>query len=173
MDLRYPIGKYTPVPFSQEEKLNCLIDIAQLPNLLEAALLNLDAAQLETPYRDGGWTVAQVAHHLVDSHTNCFARVKLVLTEENPVIRPYDEDAWVRQGDGILPVNNATTLLHALHQRLYLLLKAVPDSAWEQRTYIHPDSGQHSLWFLMGLYAWHGKHHVAHINSLRERMGWH
>ena len=171
MDLKYPIGKYAPVQYSVEEKRDRLIDIAQLPNMLEAALLNLDAEQLDTPYRDGGWTVAQVAHHLVDSHTNCLARVKLVLTEDNPTIRPYDEDAWVRQADSALPVNNATTLLHALHQRLYQLFKAVPDSNWEQ-TYVHPDSGQHSLWFLLGLYAWHGKHHVAHINTLRERMGW-
>jgi len=171
MDLRYPIGKYIPFPFSEEERRIRLIDIAQLPNMLEAALLNLDASQLETPYREGGWTVAQVAHHLVDSHTNCLARVKLALTEENPVIRPYDEDAWVRQADSALPVNNATTLLHALHQRLYLLFNTVSNSDWE-RTYVHPQSGQHSVWFLLGLYAWHGKHHVEHINKLRERMGW-
>lgn len=171
MDIRYPVGKYSPVSFSEDEKKERLIAIAQLPNLLEAALLNLDADQLNTPYRDGGWTVAQVAHHLVDSHTNCFARVKLVLTEDNPTIRPYDEDAWVRQADSSLPVNNATTLLHALHQRLFLLFKNVPGTDWE-RTYVHPDSGQHTLWFLLGLYAWHGKHHVAHINELRRRMNW-
>lgn len=167
MDARYPIGKYSPVPFSEEEKRDRLIDIAQLPNMLEAALLNLDEAQLHTPYRDGGWTVAQVAHHLVDSHINCLVRVKLALSEENPTIRPYDEGAWVVQADANLPVNNATTLLHALHQRLYRLFKEVPDNAWD-RTYVHPDSGQHTLWFLLGLYAWHGKHHVAHINGLRE-----
>ncbi len=171
MDIRYPIGKYVPQAFSEAEKRERLIDIAQLPGMLEAALLNLDAKQLATPYRDGGWTVAQVAHHLVDSHTNCYTRVKLVLTEANPVIRPYQEDDWVRLADEVLPVNNATTLLHALHQRLHLLFKAVPDSAWE-RTYVHPESGQHTLWFLLGLYAWHGRHHVAHINKLRERMGW-
>jgi DinB superfamily len=171
MDIRYPIGKYEPVPFSEEEKRERLLDIAQLPNMLEAALLNLDAAQLDIPYRDGGWTVAQVAHHLADSHTNCLVRVKLALTENNPTIRPYEEDAWVRQADCSLPVNNATTLLHALHQRLYLLFKSVTDTDWN-RTYVHPDTGQHTLWFLLGLYAWHGKHHVAHINKLRERMGW-
>ncbi len=171
MDLKYPIGKYSPVPFSEQEKRDRLADIAQLPNMLESALLNLDADQLNTPYREGGWTVAQVAHHLVDSHTNCFARVKLALTEENPVIRPYEENDWVQQADSSLPVNNATTLLHALHQRLYLLFKTVPDTDWE-RTYVHPDSGQHTLWFLLGLYAWHGRHHVAHINELRRRNNW-
>lgn len=171
MDLRYPIGKYQPVPFSEEVKRERLIDIAQLPNMLEAALINLDVAQLDTPYRDGGWTLAQVAHHLVDSHTNFFVRAKLALTEDNPTIRPYNEDMWVRQADSSLPVNNSTTLLHALHQRLYRLFSSVADAGWD-RTYVHPDSGQHTIWFLLGLYAWHGKHHVAHINGLRERMGW-
>jgi hypothetical protein len=171
MDLKYPIGIYEPTEYSADEKRKRLIDIAQLPNMLEAALQNLDTFQLETPYREGGWTVAQVTHHLVDSHINCFARFKLVLTEDNPFIRPYDEDAWVRQPDSQLPVNNATTLLHALHQRLYQLLNSVQDADWN-RTYVHPDSGQHSLWFLLGLYAWHGKHHVEHINSLRSRKGW-
>lgn len=171
MGPRYPIGKYQPRPFSEEVKREWLIDIAQLPNLLESALSNLDEAQLHTPYREGGWTVWEVAHHLVDSHVNCYNRVKLVLTEDNPTIRPYDEEAWVKQADVQLPINNATTLLHVLHQRLYYLFAAVPDTDWE-RAYTHPDSGQHTLWYLLGLYAWHGRHHVAHINSLRERMGW-
>ncbi|MCU0404692.1 MAG: putative metal-dependent hydrolase, partial [Chitinophagaceae bacterium] len=147
------------------------IDIAQLPNMVEAAISNLDAEQLHTPYREGGWTLWQVVHHLADSHINCLTRVKLVLTEENPIIRPYDENAWIHQADTLLPVNNATTLLHALHQRLYRLFNTVTDADWE-RKYIHPDTGQHTLWYLLGLYAWHGRHHVAHINGLRERMGW-
>lgn len=168
---QYPIGKYVPVPFSEEELRQRLIDIAQLPNLVEAAIQNLDAAQLDTPYREGGWTVAQVVHHIADSHANCFIRLKLALTEDNPVIKPYDENAWVLQADTSLPVNNATTLLHALHQRLYVILKNMSAEAW-QRSYVHPDSGQHDIWFLLGLYAWHGRHHVAHINSLRQRMGW-
>jgi uncharacterized damage-inducible protein DinB len=171
MDIRYPIGKYTPRTFSEALKQDWLIDIAQLPNMAEAVINNLDAAQLATPYREGGWTVAQVIHHLVDSHTNCFARVKLVLTEDNPTIRPYDEDAWVRLADSYLPVNNANTLLHALHRRLYELFKHIAEEDWN-RTYVHPDSGQHTLWHLMGLYAWHGRHHVAQIRALRESMNW-
>lgn len=171
MDLRYPIGKFLALPFSQETRSDWLVDIAQLPNMLEAALNNLDEAQLHTPYRQDGWTVWQVAHHLVDSHANCYARLKLALTEDNPTIMPYEEDLWVRQADAHLPINNATTLLHALHQRLYALFKSIPDGGWA-RTYVHPVSGQHTLWYLLGLYAWHGRHHVAHINCLRERMGW-
>jgi hypothetical protein len=171
MDYLYPIGKYAPHPFSEVLRKDWLIDIAQLPNMVEAAIHNLDEAQLHTPYRDGGWTLWEVVHHLADSHINCFTRVKLVLTEHNPIIRPYDENAWIRQPDSRLPINNATTLLHALHQRLFVLLSSVGEGEWG-RTYIHPDSGQHTLWYLLGLYAWHGRHHVAHINALRDRMGW-
>ena len=171
MDYRYPIGEYVPKPFSEVLRRERLIDIAQLPNLAEASILNLDEVQLNTPYREGGWTVAQVIHHLVDSHLNCYTRVKLALTEENPTIRAYEENDWILLPDARLPVNNATTLLHALHVRLTSILSSVSEKDFN-RTYVHPVSGQHSLWFLLGLYAWHGKHHVAQINALRERMGW-
>lgn len=171
-NLQYPIGRFKLQPFSENLKGAYLIEIAQLPTVLEAAISNLDASQLDTPYRPGGWTVAQVVHHLADSHINFYARVKLTLTEDKPIIRPYDENAWAQQADvKLLPVNNATTLLHALHQRLYILLKSVPDTGWQQ-PYVHPDSGEHTLWNLLGLYAWHGRHHVAHINTLRQQMGW-
>ncbi len=171
-DLRYPIGQYEPIPFNEDSKRQWLADIAQLPNMVEASIENLDAPQLDTPYRDGGWTVAQVVHHLSDSHINFFCRAKLTLTEINPLIKVYDEVAWINQADAEnLPVNNATTLLHALHQRIYLLFKLAGTEDWE-RTYTHSESGEHTLWYLLGMYAWHGRHHVAHINSLRERMGW-
>ncbi len=171
-DLRFPIGTYEPQPFSPEQKRRWLIDIAQLPAMLEAAVENLDAAQLHTPYREGGWTVHQVVHHVCDSHINSFCRMKLTLTEDNPTIKAYDENAWVLLADTDLPFNNALTILHALHQRMYTLLLNQPDEAW-QRTYVHSATGQqHTLWYLLGLYAWHGRHHVAHITSLRERMGW-
>jgi len=172
IDVKYPIGHYEPVPYQEEIKRQWLADIAQLPNLLEASIENLDAAQLATPYRDGGWTAAQVVHHLADSHINFFCRTKLTLTENNPLIKAYDEVSWINQPDAeILPINNATTLLHALHQRIYLLFKHATTEDWE-RMYTHSESGEHSLWYLLGMYAWHGRHHVAHINSLRERMGW-
>lgn len=172
MDLRYPIGEYEPKPFSEAQKKTWLIDLAQLPNMLEAAILNLDEAQLQTPYREGGWTVNQVVHHVADSHINAFCRMKLTLSEENPSIRPYEENDWIQQADVALPINISLTLLHALHLRMHALMRAVKDGEWE-RTYIHPASGkQFTLWYLLGTYAWHGRHHTAHINSLRERMGW-
>lgn len=171
-DIRYPIGTYQPQAFSHWQRQQWLIDIAQLPAMAEAAVHNLDAAQLHLPYRPGGWSIHQIVHHLADSHTNAWCRIKLVLTEDNPTIRPYHQDAWVQQADTLaLPINNATTMLHALHQRIYTLLKAVEGGTW-QRTYIHPESGQHTLWYLMGMYAWHGRHHVAQINRLREQQGW-
>ena len=171
-DLRYPLGKYKSLPFSAATKKQWLADIKYLPQLLENALLNLDEAQLYTPYREGGWTVQQLVHHIADSHINAFCRFKLGLTEENPVIRPYDEKKWAELHDINLPVNLSVTLLHALHARLYDLLSNLEESAWE-RTVIHPEHSQAmTLWYLLGSYAWHGRHHVAHITSLRDRMKW-
>lgn len=171
-DLRYPIGHYEPQPYSEVQKNQWLNDLAQLPNMVEAAVLNLDEAQLHTPYRDGGWTVQEVVHHIADSHINAFCRIKLTLTEDNPTIRPYEEKEWVKQADTALPINVSTTLLHALHLRMHALMSSVKDEGWK-RTYVHPATGkQADLWHLLGMYAWHGRHHVAHINALRERMGW-
>ena len=169
----YPIGKYEPKEFSHAQKQVWLTDLKFLPGLLENALLNLDEAQIQTPYRDGGWTVQQLVHHVADSHINAYCRFKLGLTELNPTIRPYDQDAWASLNDTQnLPVNISITLLHALHARWYAFLKDLPDEAWE-RTIFHPEQKKEiSLWHLLGMYAWHGLHHVAHITGLRERMGW-
>lgn len=171
-DQRYPIGKYEPQPFSTEQKEKWLADIKFLPEELERSIINLDAAQLQTAYREGGWTVQQLVHHVADSHMNAYTRFKLGLTEENPVIKPYDEKAWALLPDNDLPVNLSLTILHALHQRWYTAIRNVPDADW-QRTVVHPEHGREmSLWLLLGLYAWHGKHHTAHITSLRENRGW-
>lgn len=173
-DLRYPIGKYEPQPFSIVQKVEWLSDIKFLPVQLEAAVLNLDEAQLKTPYRDGGWTVHQLVHHLADSHMNAYIRFKLGLTEDNPSIKPYDEKLWAEMHDvQKLPVNISLTLLHALHARWFETLKYVADDEWNNRTVFHPEQKKTMrLWYLLGLYAWHSKHHVAHITSLRERNGW-
>lgn len=172
MDPRYPIGKYEPQPFSEAQKEKWLLDIKFLPEELERSLLNLDTVQLETPYRDGGWTVQQLVHHVADSHMNAYMRFKLGVTEENPTIKPYEEKLWAEQPDNQLPVNISITLLHALHQRWYTAIKHLKEADWN-RTVVHPEHGrQMSLWFLLGLYAWHGKHHTAHITSLRERNNW-
>jgi hypothetical protein len=172
-DLRYPIGKYIPQPFSEKQLQEWLIDIKNLPQHLENAVLNLDAAQLDTPYREGGWMVKQVVHHVADSHMNAYTRFKLGLTEDNPSIKPYDEVAWAEMKDSLeMPINISLTLLHALHSRWHYVLKDITEADL-QKTVFHPEHKKEmTLWFLLGMYAWHSRHHVAHITSLRERMKW-
>ena len=172
-DPRYPIGKYEPKAFSNELKEQWLLDIKFLPEELELAVNNLDEFQLNTPYREGGWQVKQLIHHMADSHMNAYIRFKLGLTEDKPTIKPYDEKLWANTADNeTVPVNVSLTLLHALHQRWYATIKDLTEDQFE-RTVVHPEHGRvMSLWFLLGLYAWHGKHHVAHILSLRENKGW-
>lgn len=178
-DLRYPIGDAKSHGFGDDKgynekaKNNYLLDIQHCPVLLENAISNLDEAQLNIPYRAGGWNARQVIHHVADSHMNAYIRFKLALTEENPTIKTYDEAAWAELSDTKnLPINISLTLLHALHLRWYELLKNIQEQDWE-RTIFHPEYKQQiTLWNLLKMYAWHGKHHVAHITSLRERLGW-
>ncbi|MEO5892568.1 MAG: YfiT family bacillithiol transferase [Ferruginibacter sp.] len=172
-DLRYPIGKYTPQPFSESQLQDWLIDITFLPQHLENAILNLDESQLNTPYRPHGWTVKQLVHHVADSHMNAYIRFKLGLTEDNPTIKPYDEGAWAKLIDTQnLPINISLTLLHALHLRWVEVLKAISVEEWN-RPVFHPEQKKEmTLWYLLGSYSWHSRHHTAHITSLRERMNW-
>lgn len=172
-DLRYPIGKYEPQPYSDKVREDWLNDIKFLPQSLENAMLNLDEAQLNTRYREGGWTIKQVIHHVADSHINAYCRFRLGLTEDKPTIRPYDEQRWAELRDvEQLPPNVSITLLYALHTRWYTLLKSLAEPDWN-REIIHPEHNRSmTLWYLLGMYAWHGKHHVAHITSLRERNAW-
>ena len=172
-DLRYPIGKYVVQPFSEKLWQEWLIDIRNLPQHLENAILNLDEAQLDTPYRDGGWTVKQLVHHVADSHMNAYIRFKLRLTEDSLVIKPYDEKLWAEMADTKnLPVNISLTLLHALHSRFYEVLKSMSREDLD-KTVFHPEhKKEFTLWELLGLYAWHSRHHVAHVTALRERMKW-
>lgn len=172
-DPRYPIGKYIPEPFSEQKKEDWIADIRDLPQLLENALLNLDEQQLQTPYREGGWTVQQLVHHVADSHINAYCRFKLGITEPNPAIKPYDEKLWAELPDvQHLPVNISVTLLHALHARWHSLLEQFTTKDWE-RTVFHPEQKKTiTLWELLGSYAWHGKHHTAHITRLREEKHW-
>ena len=172
-NLRYPIGKYIVQPFTDILLQQWLNDIKFLPLHLENAILNLDDMQLETPYREGGWTIKQVVHHVADSHMNAYIRFKLGLTEDKPVIKPYDESAWAEMIDTKkIPINVSLTLLHALHVRWLEILKNMSGSDLE-KTVIHPEHKKEmTIWELLGMYAWHGKHHVAHITGLRERMNW-
>lgn len=172
-DLRYPIGPYEPQDYSEDLREQWLADIKFLPQLLEHATANLDEFQLQTPYREGGWTVHQLVHHVADSHMNAYCRFKLGYTEQAPTIRPYEEKLWAQTADvQHLPINISLTLLHALHARWYEFLKHFAPSDW-QRTVYHPEQKKElTLWMLLGMYAWHGRHHAAHITGLRERMGW-
>lgn len=172
-DLRYPIGKYLPQPFSAKQLQEWIIDIQFLPSHLEQAILNLDEHQLETPYRLEGWTVKQLVHHVADSHMNAYIRFKLGMTESNPVIKPYAEAAWANLADTKnVPINVSITLLFALHIRWVEVLKSIEEADWE-RTVFHPEQNKTiTLWHLLGLYAWHSRHHAAHITALRQQMNW-
>jgi len=172
-DLRFPIGKFQPeanlTPARREELIRI---VAETPEKLREAVRGLSPPQLDTPYRPGGWTVRQVVHHLPDSHLNSYVRFKLALTEERPVIKPYEEDRWAELADTFnTPIEVSLTLLESLHVRWVNLLRALPEADWE-RTFLHPQNGEMPLTQVLALYAWHGAHHVAHITSLRERMGW-
>jgi hypothetical protein len=172
-DLRYPIGKfhYEGSP-SGEQKQKYLDDIEQTPANLRAALEGLSDAQLNTPYRPEGWTVRQVAHHVPDSHLNAYVRFKLALTEDDPTIKPYAEDRWAQLADTpSTPIEVSLTLLDALHVRWMKLLRSLQPEDWK-RTFRHPELGRVPLEKNLALYAWHGRHHVAHVTSLRERNGW-
>ncbi len=172
-DLRYPIGKYITQPFTEKLSGEWLTDIKNLPQHLENAILNLDEVQLNTPYREGGWSVKQVVHHVADSHMNAYIRFKLRLTEDSLVIKPYNEAAWAEMADTKnLPVNISLTLLHALHSRWYEVLKNMSSEDLDKTVYHPENKTAYTLWEMLGLYAWHSKHHVAHITSLRERMRW-
>jgi len=178
-DLRYPIGKVKDQPYAdkiiydEDAKAVHLLHIKMLPQLLENAVLNLDRDQLYTPYRPGGWTVQQVVHHVADSHVNAYIRFKLGLTEDTPTIKPYDEGAWAELKDTInLPINISLTLIHSLHARFYEVLVNMSRQDWDRKIF-HPEQKKTiSLWSLLEMYSWHGRHHVAHITSLRERMKW-
>ena len=172
-DLRYPIGKFNLQADVTEAQRNRFIDeIAEAPSRLRRAVADLSPEQLETPYRPGGWTVRQVVHHIPDSHLNSYSRFKLALTEDEPTIKPFREDRWAELEDTRrTPVEVSLALLEALHERWVVLLRSLSAADFE-RTFHHPELGVVPLSKNVALYAWHGKHHVAHITSLRERMGW-
>lgn len=172
-DLRYPIGAFEwsgPVSASAIE--TCIAEIAAAPGELRAAVNGLTSSQLDTPYRPGGWTVRQVAHHLPDSHINSYVRFRLALTEPEPVIKPYDEERWAELSDArTAPVEISLDLLECLHRRWVPLLNSLTPADWK-RSFRHPRIGLAPLERSAALYAWHGRHHIAQILSLRRRMGW-
>lgn len=172
IDERYPIGKFTPVQqLSTAERAAAIEQIAAAPANFRRAVTGLDDAQLDTPYRTGGWTVRQVAHHLPDSHMNAYMRFKWGLTEDTPAIKTYEEKDWAQTPETGAPIAFSLDLLTALHQRWVTLLRGMRPADFS-RTIKHPDWGLPSLDFLVAQYAWHGRHHTAHVTSLRQRKGW-
>lgn len=169
---RYPIGKFVP-PASLDEKTRqqAIAEIARTPKRLRDAVSGLSKEQLDTPYRQDGWTVRQVVHHLPDSHINAYARCKLALTEDEPLIRTFDEAGWAELPDSQAPVEMSLRMLDALHERWIYLYERIDSRGWS-RCLRHPDMGLRRLDEWVVLYAWHGRHHVAQITMLRDRMGW-
>jgi len=172
-DLSYPIGQFQKQSNITSEHRRALIDgLARLPLDMRAAVSGLTDLQLDTPYRPGGWTVRQVVHHVPDSHLNAYIRFKLALTESELIIKPYDEKQWAELADvRLTPIEVSLSLLENLHARWTHLLRALAAPAFS-KTFRHPEIGLLTLDIHLGLYEWHGRHHVAHITSLRSRMGW-
>jgi len=171
-DLRYPTGRFTPSPtYSPSQRLEHIETLRRLPERLRAAVSGLVDAQLDTPYREGGWTVRQVVHHIADSHMNSYVRCKLALTEYEPTVKPYDEAAWAMLADNRLPIEPSLALTDALHQRWVALLESLPDKDFKKK-FNHPERGPEDLATTLALYSWHSLHHTAHIVNLRARLGW-
>ncbi len=171
-DPRYPVGRFKPVTNPGPDiRRQSIADLAALPARLRAAVEGLSDGQLDTPYREGGWTVRQVVHHLADSHMNGLVRVKLALTEDAPAIKPYKEALWAELPDTKLPIAPSLGIIDGVHARLDALLATFEDSDYA-RTFMHPDNGLTPLGTWVQLYGWHSRHHVAHITELRKTRGW-
>jgi hypothetical protein len=172
--LRYPVGKFKfPEQVSPQEITAHIKTIEALPAALRQAVENMSEVQLSTPYRDGGWMVKQVMHHLFDSHSNAYTRMKLAMTEDNPTIKPYKEALWAEHEDGKnAPVESGLNLLELLHKRWVLFMRSITENDL-QRTFFHPESKRtQTIAQTIALYAWHSRHHLAHITELKSRMGW-
>jgi DinB superfamily len=173
MDPRYPIGVLEiPAVVTPALRQSAIDTIAETPAKFRAAVRGLNDAQLDTPYRDGGWTVRQVVHHLPDSHVNAYVRLKLALTESAPTIKPYAEEKWARLADSFsTPIEVSFALLESLHTRWVLLLRALTPEDFAKKL-VHPEHGEKNVDWLLFVYAWHGPHHTAHVTELRKSRGW-
>lgn len=173
MDPRYPIGRFTPdANPTPESRARHIGEITALPQRLRKAVNGLSDSQLNTPYREGGWTVRQLLHHVPDSHMNAYIRCKLALTEDSPTIKPYDQEAWANLADSALtPVEVSLSLLEAIHTRWVNLLRSLQPEDF-QRKFNHPETGVQTVDSTVALYAWHSNHHLGHVTALRERMKW-
>jgi uncharacterized damage-inducible protein DinB len=173
-DVRYPVGKFDRRDRLTPGERSAMIEaVAEAPARMRDAVRSLDAAKLDAPYREGGWTVRQVVHHVPDSHMNAYLRFKWALTEERPTIKPYDEAEWAKLSDSQdTPVETSLTMLEALHDRWVRLMRKMTDADFK-RVLLHPEhAGEMTLDSMLGLYEWHGRHHVGHVTALRKRSGW-
>ena len=172
-DLRYPIGKFqAEETLTPQRRSQLIATLANAPTKVRAAVAGLNDAQLDTPYREGGWTVRQVVHHMPDSHMNAYIRLKWTLTENEPTIKAYEEQLWAELPEArTAPLEISLVLLEALHRRWVLQWQALKPEDFS-RMWRHPQHGLRSLDWLLQLYAWHSEHHTAHITALRSRMGW-
>lgn len=172
-DPRYPIGRFNrpETPVSTGLRADGVGTLAALPEQLRNAVEGLSDDQLDTPYREGGWTLRQLVHHIADSHMNAFSRCKLALTEDWPTISAYDERAWAELHDSAAPVEWSLEMVEAIHARWVMLLQSLSEAQWE-RGFVHPERGRMALDAVTTLYAWHSRHHVAHITHLRAARGW-
>lgn len=172
MDPRYPVGQFAmPASVTPERRKQAMEALAAAPANLRAAVKGLGDSQLDTPYRDGGWTVRQVVHHVPDSHLNAYVRLKLAMTEEKPTIRPYDQERWAGLADARMAIEVSLTLLESVHQRWDVLWRSLQPADFS-RILVHPEYGERTIDWLLFLYEWHGKHHTAHITELRKQKGW-
>jgi hypothetical protein len=173
LDPRFPIGKFSlPQTITADDLDDAIAVISELPGQLRNAVLGFDLLQFDTPYRDDGWTVRQLVHHVADSHNNAFLRVRLALTEPWPTIKPYHQDAWANLHDSAAaPAEWSLSLIEALHARWVMLLQSLTDDQW-RCGFIHPENGRQTIEAATLLYAWHSRHHLAHITRLRAREGW-
>ena len=173
IDPRYPVGKFPrPAAHTDASRAAAIATIAALPVTLRQAAAGLSASQLDTPYRDGGWTVRQVVHHVADSHVNAYIRARFTLTTDKPTVMPYPEEVWAELSDAkSAPIDVSLTILDGLHARWAALLSAQHPDAFA-RTFVHPADGEHTLDWMVEMYAWHGRHHTAHVTGLRQQKGW-
>ena len=171
--LRYPIGRFQKQEsLSPDQRASALRSLHQSPQKLHQAVNDLSTEQLDTPYREGGWTVRQLVHHLADSHMNAYVRMRLALTEDWPTVKPFNEAQWAKLADARLgPVESSVEILSALHARWVMLLTSLNEEDWK-KGYVHPENGRQTIEQVLALYDWHGRHHLAHIAELRARMHW-
>ncbi|OGU32740.1 MAG: metal-dependent hydrolase [Ignavibacteria bacterium GWA2_55_11] len=172
-DPRFPIGKFAPKPsLSNDDRKELIRQIKETPSLFRKAFHGLNDDQLDTPYREGGWSARQVAHHVPDSHMNAYIRTKLALTEEKPAIKPYDQSRWSELIDArTMPIEVSLSLLETVHARWVVVLESLTAGDFARR-FFHPENGEQNLDWLLQMYAWHGRHHTAHVTELCKQKGW-